>query len=190
MYDDLVKPKPGSIALLEQVTLNGVAQWVLMRGEGQKKPVLLVLHGGLGTAEMLLFRKFLQALEKNFVVVNWGQLGAGKSYSVHIPPRLMNVEQFVANTIELTILLRQRFKQDKIYLMGHSRGSILGIKSIQRHPELFAAYIGVGQFVNFVEGECISYKYALNTAREKNITEAIRELEAIGPPPYEDDGTL
>ena len=190
MIDESGKPKPGSVAQLEQVTLGGMPQWVLMRGEDNRKPVLLVLHGGPGTAEMLMMREYLFELEKHFVVVNWDQLGAGKSYSADIPPHLLSVDQFVASTIELATWLRQRFKQDKIYLMGHSWGSILGIKAIKKRPELFAAYIGVGQFVNFVEGERASYEYALRTSKERHIAEAVQELEAIGPPPYADDDDL
>ena len=179
--------KKGSIASLEKVILGGVEQWVLLRGEDKEKPVLLILHGGPGVAEMMMFREYLSELEKHFVVVNWDQQGAGKSYNDKIPVKKMNLKQFVTNTIELTEWLKKRFNQNKIYLLGHSWGSILGIKAIQKQPESYSAYIGVSQFVNFIDGERISYDFALKTAKEKNIDHAIKELENIGRPPYKND---
>jgi len=187
IYDIKGEVKTGSIASLEKVILGGVEQWVLLRGEDKQKPVLLILHGGPGVAEMLMYREYLSELEKHFVVVNWDQQGAGKSYNNKIPVECMNVEHFVSNTIELTEWLKKRFNQNKIYLLGHSWGSILGIKAIQKQPESYSAYIGVGQFVNFIEGERISYDFALKTAKEKNIAQAVKELENIGRPPYKND---
>lgn len=190
ILDSLGAAKAGSIASLEKVVLDGTDQWVLLRGEDRRKPVLLVLHGGPGVAELLLFRKFLPELEKHFVVVNWDQLGAGKSYRADTPASRLTLQHFVSDTIELTQWLRQRFGQNKIYLLGHSWGSILGIRAAQSHPELYAAYIGVGQFVNFTRGERLSYEFALGTAKERGIDDAVFELESIGPPPYKEDADL
>ena len=175
---------PDGIQRLEQVTLGGYPQWISMRGEDPTAPVLLFLHGGPGASEMVPMRHHNQDLEKHFIVVNWDQRGTGKSYSPDIPPETMELEQFIQDTLELTRLLRDEFEQDRIYLVGHSWGTIIGTPVAQRHPEYYHAYVGIGQAVNFVEAEKISYQFTLDEAQRRQLDAAVEELEAIGPPPY------
>ncbi|WP_171650124.1 stalk domain-containing protein [Paenibacillus foliorum] len=87
-------------------------------------------------------------------------------------------------------MLKKRFGRDKIYLVGHSWGSLLGMIEISRHPESFYAYVGVGQFVDVTQGDRIGYDYTLNKAREVGNEAAIQELEKIGPPPYDSFDTF
>jgi pimeloyl-ACP methyl ester carboxylesterase len=134
-----------SIAQLERVRLGSVDQWVLMRGKRSDNPVLLFLHGGPGMPTMYLAHHFQHPLESDFTVVHWDRRGAGKSYDPNLPVESLSVSQLIADTCELTNLLRRRFGQDKIYLVGHSWGTYLGMWVIQRYPELFHAYIGIGQ---------------------------------------------
>lgn len=134
-----------SIASLEQIQLGEVEQTILIRGKHTSNPVLLFLHGGPGMPAMYLAHAFQRPLEEHFVVVQWDQRGAGKSFNEDIPVETMNVGQFISDTVELTQILKERFGQEKIYLVGHSWGSYLGMLIVDRHPELFHAYIGIGQ---------------------------------------------
>ena len=177
----------GSIASLEKVKLGGQEQWILIRGEDTKKPIILFLHGGPGAADMGLIRKYKQKLEKYFVVVTWDQRGAGKSYAAMQPSTDMTIDHFISDTYELTELLRQRFKQKKIYLVGHSWGSILGILTVQKYPDLYYAYAGIGQIANMVEGEQLSYDWTLAQAKKVNDNRAVQKLTAMGRPPYTGD---
>lgn len=117
-------------------------------------------------------------------MVYWDQRGAGKSYHAGIPVESMNIEQFLADTLELVAILRTRFNTSKIYLVGHSRGSLLGVLTIARHPELFYAYVGIGQAVDVQENENASYQFALDAAVKTANRRALQQLTAIGPPPY------
>jgi pimeloyl-ACP methyl ester carboxylesterase len=172
-----------SISELYKLLINGVWQWIYINGDDTDNPILLYLHGGPGAAEM--FNRAAQLrLEKYYTVVNWDQRGAGKSYSRSIPLSTMNVEQFISDTLVLIGILRERFHKSKIYLMGHSWGSLLGMILIQRNPELFAAYIGLGQVVSFSKGETISYQYTLDKAGMSGNRKALAELTKIGLPPY------
>ena len=137
--------RPESVASLERVNLGGREQYVLIRGANRSNPVLLFLHGGPGMPVMYLSHAFQRPWEEDFVVVQWDRRGAGKSYDSQLPPQTINVEQEIADTLELTNLLRQRFHQDRIYLLGHSYGSYLGMLVVWRFPEPFHAYVGVGQ---------------------------------------------
>ncbi len=178
------KPLTGSIAVIEKVPIGGIDQWLFIRGADSSRPVLLFLHGGPGSPETPLVRALCPDLEKLFVVVHWDQRMSGKSYSSKTPEESITVEQYVRDTLELTEYLRKRFNTEKIYLMGHSWGSILGVLTVKRDPQSYHAFIGIGQVVHQNVGEEISYDFAMAKAKEKNDTCAIKRLEKIGRPPY------
>lgn len=154
--DEKGKVIPGSIASLEKVYIGGVKQWILIRGRSVNNPVLLFLHGGPGSAEWPLVRDYNRSLEDHFIHVYWEQRGAGKSYSKNIGN--MHIDQFISDTRELLQYLQKRVNREKVFLIGHSWGSLLGILTAEKYPELFHAYIGVGQFVSAKEQEEISYQ--------------------------------
>jgi pimeloyl-ACP methyl ester carboxylesterase len=168
-----------SIASLERIRIGGVDQSILIRGNDSSLPVLLFLHGGPGMPAMYLAHAFQRELEKEFVVVQWDRRGAGKSYREEIKGTL-TTEQLVADTIELTNVLRARFHQDKIYLAGHSWGSYLGMLVIARHPELYRAYVGIGQLARFAPIDGIQDEYIRQSARRMGDQEAIKELDEKG----------
>jgi pimeloyl-ACP methyl ester carboxylesterase len=179
---------PNSIAVLEKVNLNGRDQWITIRGKDDNKPVLLYLGiGGPGAGGFPASAMTLKQLEDHFVVVNWDQPGTGKSYHAAPIPTL-TVEDFVSDAHQLTQLLRMRFHQDKIYVMGLSWGTILGTKLVQQYPDLFYAYVGTGQMVNTTENDRMGYEIALRTATEKGDSGTVNTLSRNGPPPYEGEG--
>ncbi|MBN2079320.1 MAG: alpha/beta hydrolase [Spirochaetes bacterium] len=178
------KALEGSIAVIEKVPIGGIDQWLFIRGEDASRPVLLFLHGGPGSPEASLVRAFCPDLERIFMVVHWEQRMSGKSYSGTTPGESITVDQYVRDTLELTEYLRKRFERDKIYLMGHSWGSILGVLTVKRDPRPYHAFIGIGQVVHQLEGEEISYDYVMSKAKENKDKRAIRRLEKIGRPPY------
>jgi pimeloyl-ACP methyl ester carboxylesterase len=157
-------------------------QSVILRGKHVHNPVLLFLHGGPGTPETSWLNYFNANLEDHFTVVAWEMLGGGKSYRPGIPPECMSLEAFIQDTSELTRFLQQRFQQAKIYLVGHSFGALLGVRVVQRFPEDYYAYVGIGQVANTYESERISYQWALATAKERGNVKAVQELEALGEP--------
>jgi pimeloyl-ACP methyl ester carboxylesterase len=179
------QPRSGSIASLEPVTLNGSQQWITIRGKNAHNPVLLFLMGGPG-AGGFPDQGFLAPLEDHFVVVNWDQPGTGKSYGA-VPTKALTPERFVADAHALTLYLRARLHQDKIYVLGSSWGSILGILLVQQYPQFFAAYIGHGQMVNTTENDILGYQFALNYATLRKDTHTLDTLRRNGPPPYMGD---
>ena len=182
------QPVPGSIAALEQVTLNGSAQWITLRGHDVTNPVLLYLGiGGPGAGGMPANAMMFAELEKHFVVVNWDQPGTGKSYGA-VPISSLTVERFVADAHALTELLRARFHQEKIYLFGLSWGTILGIKLVQQYPDLFYAYVGNGQMVNTTENDRMGYELALQLTADWGEQNRLATLRSYGPPPYAGPG--
>ena len=148
----------------------------------------LVLGGILdlapGGSELGAMRRHSQALEDDFVVVTLDQRGTGKSYDQLDPTDTMTLDGAVADAVAVTDYLRERFDEDEIYLVGQSWGSTLGVLAVQQHPELYRAYVGVGQMVSQVATDRIFYADTLAWARKGGNTDLVDELEANGPPPY------
>ncbi|MBO0456737.1 alpha/beta hydrolase [Enterococcus hulanensis] len=175
--------KENSIAELRKVQLNGRKEWVSIRGENRNNPLLLFLAGGPGGSQLAATRYELAELEKDFVVVNWEQPGSGKSYSA-IPKKQLTPEIYVQDGTALVRSLLKEFRQEKVYLVGESWGSALGIFMVKEQPELYHAFMGTGQMVAFEETEKIDYALAMKLAKENVDQKVVDSLRKNGPPPY------
>lgn len=179
------KTVEGSIAELRKVNVNGHNEWISIRGKDKNAPVLLFLAGGPGGTQMAATRYELAKLEDNFVVVSWDQPGSGKSCGCMWPSHITPMT-YVQDGIALTEYLKEQFGQEKIYMMGESWGSALGIFIIKEKPEYYAGFIGTGQMVNFKESEIRDYHKAIEIAEEKGDEKKVRDLVSLGEPPYYD----
>lgn len=175
---------PNSVADAKYLRLGGVDQWVVIRGENVANPPLIVLHGGPGMSEMGFFRHFNAPLERHFIVVHWDQRGTGKSFDRDIPRSSMTLEQFVADLDELVDIVCQRFGKEKVAILGHSWGSALGAIYAARFPERVSVYVGAAQIGDSAAGESLSYAFGLAEAERLRDEQALKKLQAIGPPPY------
>jgi len=175
---------PTAIESVEEINLNGISQTIYLTGQDIQKPILLILHGGPGESILQMWHQHpdLRELEAHFLVVNWDQRGAGKSYSDNIPVDSMTLLQLIKDAHALTQALKQRFKQDQIYLLAHSAGTMIAIPLIQKYPEDFYAYIGVGQVISFAKNEREGYLFALEQAQKKHNQDALSELREAGEP--------
>jgi len=167
------------IAAFKTIEIGGVNQTMLIRSEDIGNPVLLYLHSGPGTTEMSAFRAYHAELEKHFTVVVWEQRGTGKSYSNLQSPDTMTIDQMVSDAGEVIQYLLTRFDKQKLFIVGHSWGSLLGILTAQKYPEAIYAYVGSGQEVHPAAGEKISYAYALSMAEELGNAQAVKELKQL-----------
>ena len=161
------------------IEIGGIRQGLFIRAENPENPVILFLHGGPGSPELPILIPFetSERLEKYFTVCYWEQRGAGMSFSNSIDPATMAMVQMVEDTRQMTEYLQRLFNQEKIYLMGHSWGAHLGVKTIEKYPENYLAYIGIGQVVNELESERLAYDYLLQHATEINDKAAIKKLK-------------
>lgn len=174
----------GGIERLESVRIGGIDQWVSIRGNDRRNPVLLMLHGGPGWVAMPTSWYFQRGWEEYFTVVQWDQRGAGKTYVANDPAQVaptMSRERMIADTEEMVAWLRREFGKDKIFVMGQSWGSYLGLELAQRRPGWLHAYIGIGQLTNAPESERRGWAWTLQQAREDGNAEAVAELEALAP---------
>ena len=179
------RPLTGSVAELTRVPAGGHDLGMMIRGNSVSNPVLLFLAGGPGGTEIGAMRRHGQLLERNFVVATLEQRGAGKSYDTLDPTSTLTLANALNDTIEVTNYLRVRFHQNKIYIVGNSWGTILGVLAVQQHPELYRAFIGTGQMVDIRETDQLMYTDTLAWARRTNNTALVGKLAASGPPPYQ-----
>jgi pimeloyl-ACP methyl ester carboxylesterase len=174
-------PMPGSVSEKIRVNINGVEQGMFIKSADATNPVLLFVHGGPGMPEYWLTQRYPTGLEDHFTVVWWEQRGAALSYSPDIPPETMTAEQFISDTLEVTKYLFNRLGKEKIYMMAHSWGSYIGIQAAAREPDLYYAYIGVGQISHQIQSEQLAYQYALEFYRDYGNMDMLRRLEAAPP---------
>ncbi|PKO14567.1 MAG: alpha/beta hydrolase [Chloroflexi bacterium HGW-Chloroflexi-10] len=174
--DENGSPLAGSISEKIYININGVQQGMFIKSKDAAHPVLLYLHGGM--PDYFLTPRYPTGLEDYFTVVWWEQRGSGISYSSNIPPETMTLKQMISDTLEITNYLRNRFGKEKIYLMGHSGGTFIGIQAAEQAPELYYAYIGVAQMSNQLKSEKLAYEYMLKRFKESGNTTMVRKLEA------------
>ena len=177
------------ICYSKMIKIGEISQYIDVRGKDERNPLLIILHGGPGSSVSHIASKLQVDLEEDFLVVNWDQRGAGRTYTEETPKESMNINQFVDETMELIDYLLNIHKQKKLYLAGHSWGSILGLITASKYPDKIHAYNGIGQVANMKQGEEVSYQFAYNEARARKNIQAIQDLEIIGEPPFKDPET-
>jgi pimeloyl-ACP methyl ester carboxylesterase len=174
--DEDGQPLAGSISEKVFVEINGLRQGMFIKSRDTSNPVLLYLHGGL--PDYFLTEQYPTGLEDLFTIAWWEQRGSGLSYSADIPPETMTIEQMLADTKEVTNYLRKRFGQEKIYLMGHSGGTFIGIQAAAQSPELYHAYIGIAQMSHQLHSEKLAHEYMLKQFEEKGNSQMAQKLAA------------
>lgn len=166
----------------EIVSLGGERQHIRVLGTDANNPVLLFLHGGPGVCDRHLVLKNQSNLSDVCTLVCWDQRGSGKSYSKEQSGKKMTIDLMLQDAVELTEYLCKKFHKEKLYVVGHSWGSVLGVLLAQRCPERIAAYVGVGQVVDLEENERLAYKFVWDEANRRGDKKGIRELARIGEP--------
>jgi pimeloyl-ACP methyl ester carboxylesterase len=177
---------------LHPILIGGTQQWISVRGRDRNNPILLMIHGGPASPEMPTGWWFQGGWEDYFTVVQWDQRGSGKSYSTNDPKTIgatLSLARVTADAEELVQYLRSTYRKDKIFVLGHSWGSVVGLSLAHRHPEWLYAYVGMGQVISGKENERVGYQLTLQAAKAAGNAQAIRELESIAPYPNT-DGTV
>ena len=178
-----IREKSG-VECLEPININGVEQWIHVRGSNADNPILLFIHGGPGVCNIGWWDAIQKPWENYFTVVQWDQRQAGKSYkfSKDLDSSLSN-QQYINDALEMVTYLRKRFKKEKIFIMGTSYGTYISMYLIKAHPAWFHAYVAVGQVANFLDAQRIDYELLLNFAIDGGYRTLESELRAMAPYP-------
>jgi pimeloyl-ACP methyl ester carboxylesterase len=173
----------------EVVMIGGIKQYIAINGRDKSLPILLFLHGGPGNSVLGYAEKFTRKLQEHFLVVQWDQRQTGKTLEKNASPLPFSVETFENDTHELIRLLLQRYRREKIFLLAHSWGTVLGFTIAAKYPELLYAYIPVGAMINQLESERIALGMMKEKARKTNNAKEIAELSTVHIP-FEDGNQL
>jgi pimeloyl-ACP methyl ester carboxylesterase len=177
---------PDGLDQQQKVRIGGIDQWIAIRGRHRDAPILLFLHGGPGFTSLPARYYYQAQWEEYFNVVHWDQRGAGKTYALNDAKRVspsMTIDRMLDDAEEVASYLRKTYGRQKIVLVGHSWGSVLGVKLAQRHPDWFYAYVGMGEVVDMPRSEAMGYAATLQAARDDGNKQAIAELESMAPFP-------
>lgn len=177
LRDDAGQVITGSVSERAFVEINGLRQGMIIQSTDLGNPVLLFLHGGPGMPAFLFTDTHPTRLARHFTVVWWEQRGAGMSFDPGITPDSMTMEQLIADTVSVADHLRERFGQEKIYLLGHSWGSFLGIQVAAAAPNRFYAYIGMAQVVHQLRSEVLAHAAMLQAYQARGDASMVRKLE-------------
>lgn len=174
------------------ILINGIEQWVTIKGE-VTKPIILFIHGGPGSPLSPYAYNLYKDWEKDFIIVQWDQRGTGKTFGRYAPEELtpeylkanpLTIDLMTNDGIELSEYLLKHLGKQKIILFGTSWGSALGVKIATRRPDLFYAYVGHSQIVNPAI-DIAFYNKVYKIAEDKKDKDALDILTTIGNPPYD-----
>ena len=162
------------------ISLGGIDQWITIRGDDAHHPILFLLHGGPGDAQSP-YATVYAPYERDFVLVQWDQRGAGKTFAKYrdLTPDL-TLDRVAKDGIALAEYLRQRFKGNRIILLGHSWGTVIGTVMVRARPDLFAAYVGTGQVASWAESAKAQFEFLKSRARETGNAALIAQLDSVG----------
>ena len=167
----------------EKITHNGQTYFIRIRTQDESNPVVLFIHGGCGSPDRAQVMKYQSELSDKFTLVAWDQRGAGLAYNKTEAKNLIITKDVYVNDAHNVIsYLKARFNKQKIIIVGHSFGSVLGVWISQKYPESIAAYVGIGQCVDYIENELLSYQWTLKETENQKDKRSVSILQKIGPP--------
>jgi len=176
------KKSKNLIHIEEYVAINGINQYLFHSGRKYENPVMLFLHGGPGSVESLFAHVFQEKWEDIFTVVHWDQRGSGKTLTKN-PDKYPTIDSMIKDLFEIIQYLKKKYNKQKIIILGHSWGSVLGSTFIKKYPEEVAYYIGVGQVVSMLENERVGYQKVKELILQANDKKSIKKLEILGDYP-------
>ncbi len=171
----------------ETIEFNEQNYYLRILSANVNNPVVLFLHGGCGSPDRAHMIKYQSPLAKEFTLVAWDQRGSGLAYNKKEAKTLsITKEIIIEDAYNVVQYLKKRFEKNKIIIAGHSWGSALGVWLAQRCPEDIEAYVGIGQVVDYIKNEEMSYQWTLEEAKRIGDKHSIKKLLNIG---YPENGT-
>ena len=177
-YDENGNVLMGSISERTYLNVEGVDLGLFITGKDVTNPVLLFLAGGPGIPEYLLEQEYPTHLTNEFVVCYIEYRGTSISYHSNMKSEQMTTKQYISDVVHVTKYLQERFVQEKLYLLGHSFGTYLGLSVVNQYPELYYAYVAMSQITNQPESEKIAYQYMINEYRKAGNNRMEKKFEA------------
>ena len=163
-----------NVELSENLRLRhkGADMPIWVRGNLQSRKMLLFLHGGPGECSMCL-REFFDDIEQEMAVVYWDQRIAGAA-SGNADPATLTYPQFAEDLEMVVKLLKNRYPDVEIYLLGHSFGVEMAWQFLTtgNNQDLVKAFIALDGIYSTYDWLVQVREWVLREARTKGDTEA------------------
>lgn len=166
----------------EYAVVAGIEHYLLHYQSKPEDPVLLFIHGGPGQTESFFAFVVEEYAQRNYNIVYYDQRGAGKTWLRNKKSK-PDTETLKNDLLEIVIYLKKKYGKEKIGILGHSWGSVLGSMFALEHPEHTLCYIGCGQVVNIVKNEQMGYAILKDVIEKSGNKKDIRKLQKIGKYP-------
>lgn len=175
---------PNGIYKYEYVEINGIKQYIQIRGKDRSNPLLLFVHGGPGSSMAGLAHVMMGSWEDKFTVVNWDQRNTCKTLlankdRVEEIGKTGTMSDYIKDIDEIISYLHTVYEFEKIILMGFSWGTVISSEYAKVHPENVSMYIGVGQLINYIEGFEVVCGQLMERAKAGNSIKDVRKIEKI-----------
>ena len=162
----------------EYVAINGIQQYFLHIPHTSKE-VAIMLHGGPGVPNSYI--AYYHQPYLNFCnFVYYDQRGAGKTRLKNdIKPESLSYEVLLDDLKQTIQYVKEKYQTDRIFLLGHSCGSLLGTQYVTKYPNDVMGYIGYGQIVNMLLQEkswCFHMKDKILKSGNKRDVEKISAM--------------
>lgn len=142
--------------------------------------IIIFVHGGPCCSEIPYVRKYQSELEKDFTIVHYDQRGSGKSYAFGEDYSDVTAAVHASDLIELTEYIEAYLDKEMVILIGHSYGSYIAAMAVAERPDLYEAYVGIGQMSDTIESELDGLKRCIAEAEktgDENIVSYLKGLE-------------
>ncbi|MEU2677975.1 alpha/beta hydrolase [Streptomyces sp. NPDC007107] len=180
--EQLAVTDPNGIDEAGSVRIGGIDQWISVRGDDRRNPVVLEIHGGPGASNHVFLPR-TRGWERHFTIVRWDMRAAGRTFALHGPDGQgeFSLDQLHRDALEVTGHVRDRLGVDKVLLVANSFGTVLGLRLARSHPELYSAYVGTDQNINAGGRDTSAYEALLERLRRAGRRKELAAATAMGP---------
>lgn len=134
------------------IAINGIDHFVTTYSTNENNEVVIYVHGGPLQPDTSLSHILAKSMSDKYTLVFYSQRGCGRTYyknkKIDKNNDTATFDNLICDLDELVKWAKDKYHKDKIILMGHSYGTLIGIHYTSKHPENIIQYVGIGQFVN------------------------------------------
>ncbi|MEE0914585.1 MAG: alpha/beta hydrolase [Ruminococcus sp.] len=167
------------------IDIDGMKQYIQIRGENTENPVMIFIHGGPASPMGYVSAYYQRELESQLTIINYDQRGCGRTYYANDCDTNADIDLLVDDLNSIVEYAKERFGKDNVIIAGHSWGTVIGSIYVQEHPENVSCYIGISQVTNLYENKLNAARTALEkdeikgTEDEQKLTELIKRMSQV-----------
>lgn len=167
------------------IDIDGMKQYIQIRGENTENPVMIFIHGGPASPMGYVSSYYQKELESELTIINYDQRGCGRTYYANDCNADSDIDLLVNDLNVIVAYAKERFAKEDVIITGHSWGTVIGSIYVQKYPENVSRYIGISQITNLYVNKLNIARIALEkneikgTEDEKKLSELIGRMSRV-----------